>query len=147
MTTTVDLNRLTFNVPQHRRTQTLRDALANERATLQAATEPWDRSRAEQNIAKLEGWVEASVANDAARANREAREAAQKSAERQANEERRQKADAELKARLRTEFMAGNPLATDADFERLYPSLRDQHLTRQATAAIDRMRESGRYAL
>ncbi|MGI8404218.1 MAG: hypothetical protein ACR2OE_05545 [Thermomicrobiales bacterium] len=87
---------------------------------------------ADANVADLEGMIVQAEANDAAR-ERGARERAAtvdaKRSERQAVD------DAALKATLRVRFM-GQAGATAADFERLYPRLRDKHLMRQSDAGM-----------
>lgn len=60
---------------------------------------------------------------DEKRAKREAHEAA---------------AEATLRARLEGAFRAANPLATAADFAKLYPRLREEHLVREALIGADR---------
>jgi hypothetical protein len=42
-------------------------------------------------------------------------------------EERRQTAEAGLQAELRQQFLRSNPSASDSDFTRMWPSLRDEH--------------------
>lgn len=65
--------------------------------------------------------------------------------------ERGEEADAELRDHLRRRFIAGSPAATEADFERLYPQLRDAHLLAEAQQAPDRekaaLRAPGEYRL
>jgi len=86
--------------------------------------------------------VERVRANDEARQRRlDAEAKAKREAEeaRQAEEaKRREVALAEMKQRARSVFMA-NPAASEEDFERLWPQLRDQTLvdeTRKADAAL-----------
>ena len=43
-------------------------------------------------------------------------------------DQRRQQAESELRERLRLSFFASNPNATEQDFERLYPQLRDNYM-------------------
>jgi hypothetical protein len=62
-------------------------------------------------------------------------------AERQAKiAEGRAKAEADLREQLHADFMGANPSASEADFSRLFPALRDEHLLREATEAPQRER-------
>lgn len=53
---------------------------------------------------------------------------------------RQEAADAALKAEMRLTFLNGSPAATDDDFERLYPSLRDEHLLEKHRTAMAQAR-------
>lgn len=49
-----------------------------------------------------------------------------------------------LKAELKSDFMRASPSASDEDFERLYPELRDNHLVTNAEAEYERQLAAGR---
>ena len=71
---------------------------------------------------------------DARRAERQAKEE-QEAAERDAKEaERRERADARFVARLRDNYLAADPSATEDDFRRDLPEIRRQHRIAAATA-------------
>jgi hypothetical protein len=53
-------------------------------------------------------------------------------------ERRRAEAEAQLKERLRAAFFQGNPMASPADFDKLYPRLREEHMVREAREAPER---------
>lgn len=72
-------------------------------------------------------------ATENARIRRE-RESAEEQARQERAEARRLKAEEMLKAELRRAFLA-QPAASDADFEKIYPKLRLEHLAREATEA------------
>jgi hypothetical protein len=65
---------------------------------------------------------------------RHERETALQAAQQAKRDERQAADEAALTAQLRTEFFAANASATDADFQRLLPQLRDQHMVRQMDA-------------
>jgi hypothetical protein len=99
----------------------------------------YNRNIAERNIADLEPLLEQAEANEAARAQN----ARERQAEQDAKTAARQEADeAALRETVRLQFFAGNPTATAADFDRLYPSLKDQHLIDQARDALARTKAS-----
>jgi hypothetical protein len=68
--------------------------------------------------------------------------AAEDEAERKANTERReaaqQAANDQLEAELRSQFFAANPAASEGDFKRLLPQMRDQTLLSRAEAGRNR---------
>lgn len=86
--------------------------------------------------------------NKLAREKWEADAAAQKAAKEKARDERdeaeRKVKEAELKTSLRTLFLQANPEASDADFERLYPELRDEHYKRETEREDARQYEQAR---
>lgn len=86
--------------------------------------------------------------NKLAREKWEADAAAQKAAKDKEREERneaeRKAKEAELKTSLRTLFLQANEGATDADFERLYPSIRDEHYKRETEREDARQYEQAR---
>ena len=91
--------------------------------TLPAAQEAWDRSRAFV-AARLEREQERAQATEAAQAAEDAR-----------RQEREAIAAEDLKASIRADFFAGNPTASDADFERNYQAMKDDQMRRQADQA------------
>ena len=50
-------------------------------------------------------------------------------------------AETELKASLKLQFLK-SPAATEADFNKSYPQLREEHLRREATSAPERERQA-----
>ncbi len=68
---------------------------------------------------------------------REARLAALEDEKKATAERHRAVAEATLKAELRRAYLA-NPVATEADFERAFPQLRQAHLAREAVLAPQR---------
>jgi hypothetical protein len=81
----------------------------------------------------------------------EAREAELEAARQQKIDENRARADADLRAQLHADFMGANPSASEGDFSRLFSTLRDEHLLREATEAPARekaaLRATGEYAM
>ena len=53
---------------------------------------------------------------------------------------RQEAADAALKEEMRLTFMNGSPAATESDFERLFPSLRDEYLLEKHRTAMAQAR-------
>lgn len=104
------------------RTSHLKAMLQTEREVVRASPrDSYDERVAGANVDDLQALIEMSEANDLAReraATARTAAADAKRAERQAVD------DATLKDRLRTQFL-GQAGATDDDFERLYPQLRD----------------------
>jgi hypothetical protein len=74
----------------------------------------------------------------AARTQCEAEEAARAKDAADRRRAEQQAASAALEADLRTRFFAANSAATEADFRRLLPTMRDAELVRRAEAARDR---------
>lgn len=140
----VNLSEITFMVPPDGKTAALEQALSKEREALRTGDHV-TKHQAQLNVTMLEEAIERSKTNDESRKRHHqelqaAREA--KAAERQAADE------AALKDRIRLQFFGGNPTASEEDFERLYPSLKDQHLTQQTdTALADARRRIARVAL
>lgn len=133
----VDFRQITNMVVPDRQTQVLRDALAHEREIARTG-DAQAQHMAGLNIAQLETWIERSEANDAARATRERETKAANEASLAA---RRDADESALRSAIRANFMAGNPTATEADFQRVYQALKDQHLidrTRTAMATATR---------
>lgn len=124
----------------HGQTSRIESMLQSEREALRGFTAgSSDAKAARTNIEALEEALERSKNNDASReAHRKALQAEsdRKRAEREAD------ADAQLKERIRLDFRSGNPNASDDDFERLYPTLKDQHMLRQSESAIAQARRN-----
>lgn len=59
----------------------------------------------------------------------------------------REEAQAAEKAQLRATFMASNRGATDEDFERVLPTLRDQAMVARTNELSARAKTSGRYSI
>lgn len=59
-------------------------------------------------------------------------------------EEERVKKEEAMKARIRNEFLRTRPAASDEDFERLYPQLRDEDLLRPVEGESERQLASDR---
>lgn len=95
----------------------------NRAEDLERAQEAWDRSR-EHVDRQLE-----------ARAERDARLAAEREAEAAKSEAWRKQADDALVDQLRHAFMAANPSATAEDFQRNLPTLRDRHMQAETDRA------------
>lgn len=70
--------------------------------------------------------------NEIARQERLAREHESLGIRNAEREEQRLKAEEKLKADLRTNYMAGNPSASDKDFERVYLELKDARMIANA---------------
>jgi hypothetical protein len=87
---------------------------------LQAAQESWDAS--ERHVDALQQLA----------AEREAREAQVQAKRDAAIEAARKAADEALTAELRNRFFSANPAASDDDFARLLPDLRERELLRQS---------------
>jgi len=126
-------DRTTAHLSGAERTSQLRDLLQTEREVARSSrADSYNERVASSNISDLEALITLSEKNDQARERQAAQRqaaAAAKHAERQAID------DAALKAHLRTQFL-GQAGATDADFDRLYPRLKDEHLMRQSGEAM-----------
>lgn len=68
----------------------------------------------------------------------DAEDAAQEKARAAARAELQREADEELKAAARADFMLANPGASEADFTRLWPRMRDDLMVARAAGARDR---------
>ena len=111
------------------------------------ATDDLDRGTAERNIADLETTLERANTNLAAHTAHLAKLEAKLVAEREETEKRRQAADDQLKAQEKSTFLASNRTASEDDFERLWPAIRDQMMIDQRNDAIAAARAGGRYAI
>lgn len=115
------------------RTSELKAMLESEQQVFRTSPrDSYDERVADSNIADLKRLIVLSAANDLAR---ERAASARTAADDAKRSERQAADDAALKATIRTEFM-GQAGVTDADFDRLYPTLRDQHLIRQSGEAL-----------
>ena len=135
------------SVPPAQRTAALEASLAEHREALRTEANPFDRPALERNISKLETAIERSQENDRARDELQAGIDRKRAEEARQTEERRQELDARIKANARASFMASNPNATEEDFSRLWPGMRDQLLLERQTAVMDQARASGRYSV
>lgn len=131
-------DRTTAHLSGPQRTPQLKAMLqAEQQVVRDAPRDSYNERIALSNVDDLETLLTRSEANDAAREQAAAERQAvvdAKHAERQAID------DSNLKATIRTQFM-GQPGVTDADFERLYPRLRDEHLMRQSGEAMAQARQ------
>jgi hypothetical protein len=98
-------------------------ANAREHAHYQQVFEQQDREAARLAAQKQRWAVEEA-------AERRAAEARKVTAQRAANDQ--------LEAELRSQFFAANPAASEADFKRLLPQMRDQTLLSRAEAGRNR---------
>lgn len=105
--------------------------------TGQRATDEW-------LVAQYEQRVQAKVGNLRAIENTILAREAEAS---RADVQRRAEADAAEKDAARASFMASNATATESDFERLWPSIRDADLIANRNAAVDKARQSGAYRI
>lgn len=136
-----------FGTMPEDRTPAIEAEIGEFRAARATALDESDRSTIDHNISLLQDLLERSKTNDAARSQQVAALEAKQAEERERVELRRQSADDQLKAEKRATFLASNPTATESDFERLWPQLRDQHFIEQQNAAIAQAKASGRYSI
>ena len=146
-TARIDINRTHFTTVPDRRVAEIEAALSQQRANRRTATDDIDRGTVERNIDDLELALEQANVNLAAHTAHLARLEAARVAERDETEKRRQAAGDQLKAREKSTFMASNPTASEDDFERLWPAIRDQMMIDQRNDAIAAARAGGRYAI
>ena len=143
--TRIDINRLHFTTVPDRRVVEIEAALSQQRANRRTAIDDIDRGTATRNIDDLELALEQANVNLAAHTAHMSRLEAARVAEREETEKRRQEADELVKAREKSTFLASNRTASEADFERLWPAIRDQMLIDQRDGAIAAARASGNY--
>lgn len=113
----------------------------------------WDRPtrhnwpyREEDLVRAQEAWdasAEHVERSNEAAARLEARKAQDRAAQETKELERQKEAEARTREELRMKFLR-NPSATEEDFERLYPQLRDEHLMREAEQAESQARDEMR---
>jgi hypothetical protein len=146
--TRIDINRLHFTTVPDRRVTEISAALDAERAHLRAAPAgSIDADTARRNVDDLEGVLERANVNLQAHTAHMGKLEAERTAQRDEAEKRRQAADDEVKAREKSTFLASNRTASEDDFERLWPAIRDQMMIDQRNDAIAAARASGRYAI
>ncbi len=143
----IDTNRMFFSTIPDRRVEEVEAALSEQRANRRTAIDDIDRGTVERNIDDLELALEQANVNLKAHDAHMAKLAAARVAERDETEKRRQAADDQLKAQAKSTFLASNRTASEADFERLWPAIRDQQLVDQRNDAIAAARAGGRYSL
>ncbi len=143
----IDTNRLHFTTIPDQRVTDISAALDAQRATRRTATDDIDRGTVERNIADLEIALEQANVNLKAHDAHMAKLAAERSSQLDEAEKRRQAADDQLKAQAKSTFLASNRTASEDDFERLWPAIRDQQLVDQRNDAIVAARAGGRYAI
>ncbi len=145
--TRIDINRLHFTTVPDRRVAEIEAALSQQRANRRTAPSgSIDEDAATRNIVDLEGALERAETNLKAHNNHMAKLEAARQAERDETEKRRQAADDQLKAQAKSTFLASNRTASEDDFERLWPAIRDQQLMDQRHDAIAAARAGGRYS-
>ncbi len=135
--TRIDINRTHFTTVPGQRVTDVGAALDAQRAYLRAAPAgSIDRDTATRNVADLEQTLERAEVNLKAHTAHMGKLAAEETMQRDEAEKRRQAADDQLKAREKSTFLASNRTASAADFERLWPAIRDQQLMDQRNDAI-----------
>ena len=146
--TRIDINRMHFTTVPDRRVTDISTALAEQRAYLRTAPAgSIDADTARRNIEDLQVALEQANVNLQAHSAHMARLEAEETMQRDEAEKRRQAADDQLKAREKSTFMASNPTASEDDFERLWPAIRDQMMIDQRNDAIAAARASGAYRI
>ncbi len=143
----IDVNRLFFSTIPDRRVEEVEAALSQQRENRRTAIDDIDRGTVERNVVDLELALEQANVNLKAHDAHMAKLAAERSSQLDEAEKRRQAADDQLKAQAKSTFLASNRTASDADFERLWPAIRDQQLIDQRNDAIAAARAGGRYSL
>ena len=144
----IDPTRMDFGWNPDQRVSKITAALDAQRSYLRAAPAgSIDEDAAERNIVDLEGALEQANVNLAAHNNHMAKLEAEETMQRDEAEKRRQAADDQLKAREKSTFLASNRTASEDDFERLWPAIRDQMMIDQRNDAIDAARAGGRYLI
>jgi len=146
--TRISIGQLHFTTVPAQRVMDITEALAAQRANLRAAPAgSIDADTAARNVADLEGVLEQANVNLKAYTDRTTRLEAERTAQRDEAEARRQAADDQLKAQEKSTFLASNRTASEDDFERLWPAIRDQMMIDQRNDAIDAARAGGRYSI
>jgi hypothetical protein len=141
----ISIGQMYFTTVPDKRVTEISAALDAQRANRRTAIDDIDRGTAERNVADLETALEQANVNLQAHTNLTARLEAERNAQQQATEQRRQEADELVKAREKAMFLTSNRTASEADFERLWPAMRDQMLIDQRDGAIAAARASGNY--
>jgi len=137
-----------FSTIPDKRVTEIEAALSQQRANRRTAPSgSIDEDAATRNIVDLEGALEQANVNLAAHNNHMSRLEAARVAERDEAEARRQAADDQLKAQEKSTFLASNRTASEDDFERLWPAIRDQMMIDQRNDAIAAARAGGAYRI
>lgn len=111
-----------------------------QRATVE--TESWYVKTAETNIQKLTEWIATAEKEAAGFAERVRRTEEANAANPKATEEAAEDA---LRGELHTYFMAGNPGASERDFEQAYPGLKERHQVERMDRAMEQARNNPAY--
>ncbi len=143
----IDPTKMDFGWNPDQRVPKITEALNEQRANLRAATDRHNIDVATRNVADLETAIERANVNLKAHNNHMAKLEAEETMQRDEAEKRRQAADDQLKAREKSTFLASNRTASEDDFERLWPAIRDQMMIDQRNDAIAAARASGRYSI
>ncbi len=118
------------------RIKNLNDSLEKRGAEVRAANEPNLEEMRRLNQEARDKW-QAKLA--AEKRQREETLAASK-------EQQRQQEEARLRASIHHNFFAANPAASEADFERLYLTLRDERFMQRTTEDVAAELRTGIYA-
>lgn len=126
------------------RIATVKHQIETQQAILDDASRAREHRAATLEIERLTKVLQAAERDQSAYDARERKRKADEAAKSDAH-----RADAEkaLRDDLRMRFFAGNPAATEDDFERLYPGLRDAELVRRSEDARERARSRYRNLL
>ena len=143
----ISIGQTHFTTVPDRRVAEIEAALSQQRANRRTATDDIDRGTVERNIDDLELALEQANVNLAAHTAHLARLEAARVAERDEAEARRQAADDQLKAQEKSTFLASNRTASEDDFERLWPAIRDQMMIDRRGDAIAAAKAGGRYSI
>ena len=144
----ISIGQMYFSTIPDKRVTEIEAALSQQRANRRTAPSgSIDEDAATRNIVDLEGALEQANVNLAAHNNHMSRLEAARVAERDEAEARRQAADDQLKAQEKSTFLASNRTASEDDFERLWPAIRDQMMIDQRNDAIAAARASGAYRI
>lgn len=138
MTTRINTRQMDFGAGPAR-VENIRAALDEQRtAYRQAPAGSHDEDAAGRNVRDLEALFERATENERIRVRQEG----ERTAADDARDRDRKAADAAaLKEQVHLNFKVGNPTASDEDFERLFPTLRDEHLIQQSRDAINQARQ------
>ncbi len=143
----ISIGQMHFTTVPDQRVADVTAELDRQRANRRTATDERERGTAERNIADLETALERANVNLKAHSNHMAKLEAERTAQRDEAEKRRQAADDQMKAQAKSTFLASNRTASEDDFDRVWPGMRDQMMIDQRNDAIDAVKASGRYAI
>ncbi len=139
----LSIDQIYFSTIPDKRVAEIDAALSQQRANRRTAPAgSIDADTARRNIEDLQVALARAEVNLAAHTNHLARLEGERTAQRDETENRRQAADDQLKAREKSTFLASNRTASAADFERLWPAIRDQQLMDQRNDAIAAVKAS-----